>query len=346
MSSPTIGSYFEQARPEYYSQAVEAPWWNGHEHVTLAAGRHALLIAAEELLHRRARRIALPDYLCQTMVEPFAGRLDISFYPLTDSLEPRQGAFDAVQAGDAVLVCDYFGRKVPEGTVSEVARAHHRGVLVVSDTTHGPFTPPAWPFDLGVISLRKTLPLHDGAVLVGALIHPSKVSGTLSPDQVRSREAAATSKRICVEAGQDASGPAGHLSAFEAYLDTVREPTRMSSESATVLTMLDLAALARRRTDNSRALLKQLPVSAQPLPGYNESASAFVVVQVQSARLAQAALAAQGIFCPIHWPQPIELEGRPWRTDLLSIPVDHRYDADDMARIANALQDHLEAEKT
>lgn len=322
--------------------------WAEGPHLMLASGRHALMLVASELRRRGAARAYLPEYLCSSMLEPFAEVLEVEHYALTPDLQPVAGAFDNVSPGDALLVCDFFGRRAPTSTVDAVAAAGARDVIVVSDTTHSPFVAPPWVYDLNIISLRKTLPLHDGAVLMGALRPLAQPLVGLSTERLLARAGAASRKRVVVDTAGDPTAAMTELRDFEEYLAAVPAPASMSQESRRLLTELDLRALASRRSVNAEELLRLLDGAndVTPLPGYSAAcAPAFLTVRVPDARAVQRALAEQAIYCPIHWPQPRRLADRPWRSDLISLPVDHRYGVADMRRIAEALQTVLEDER-
>lgn len=350
MGSREIGSYFEDVAPEFETNSppsLPRPW-SDEPHLALATGRHALAVAARELLNRGIRRILLPDYLCASMVDPFSGMVKIDIYPLTTGLEPSEGAFKETGPGDAILVCAFFGRSTPSTTVDSVKAARRRGAVVVSDTTHSPFTQPSWPYDLNIISLRKTLPIHDGAALIGPLIHTPEPLKEVAQDAILTRSRAAKEKRNLVVSERSAEKSTHDLQRFERYLESLSDSARMSTASTHILRNLDLPALAQRRSRNLHYLLPlvhSIP-GVTPLPGYEEAyAPAYLTCRLPAARNIQVALASQGIYCPIHWPQPLSLKGRRWRHDLISLPIDHRYNEIDMGRIASSLRDCMKRGK-
>ncbi|WP_191564274.1 aspartate aminotransferase family protein [Janibacter melonis] len=279
------------------------------------------------------------------MLEPFEAVIDFTFYEMTWDLQPGPEELSRIGAGESVLICDYFGRSVPSSTSLAIEEARSRGVVVLSDTTHSPFTPPTWSFDLAIISLRKTLPIHDGAILVGALAHPPPEFEAVDESRIAAREAMAARKASLVAAGTDSGDEAAGLRDFENYLQTLDKPTAMSRKSRSIIDALNFEIIANRRRANADELLNRVEQinAVRALPDYSRTiVPAFITCQVSDARTVQQALSKQGIFCPVHWPRPDQLAATPWRNDLISLPIDHRYDRDDMVRISSALQHHLE----
>jgi hypothetical protein len=129
--------------------------------------------------------------------------------------------------------------------------------------------------------------------------------------------------------------------AFEAstaVLEAEVAAARCSERTTEVIRSLDYEALRARREANSRALRNHLAglggvavVAAAQIPSH-------LVVSVGDAAAVQAKMARQGVFCPIHWPRPERLRAIPRRVDLLSLPLDHRYDPTDMERVASTLK--------
>lgn len=115
------------------------------------------------------RRILVPTYFCEEVVAALESELPVVRYAdAPDAPPPR-----AIEAGpdDLVLVVNYFGAR--PATAVET-----RGV-VVEDLTHDPLgqASVASRADYSMASLRKTLPLPDGAVLwstAGRLLPPER----------------------------------------------------------------------------------------------------------------------------------------------------------------------------
>src|SRR5690606_8896529 len=111
-----------------------------------------------------------------------------------------------------------------------------------------------------------------------------------------------------------------------------------------VLASTDRDAVVEKRRANFRALETAItPLGLRPIvPLGDGCAPLFLPIRIDDRDAVRRALAAEGIFCPAHWPVPKTHEAgvatarRLYETEL-SLVVDQRYDETDMRRIAAAL---------
>jgi dTDP-4-amino-4,6-dideoxygalactose transaminase len=135
------------------------------------------------------------------------------------------------------------------------------------------------------------------------------------------------------------------LKSAEAFLDQHPTCTDVPQVILDQLAGLDWRETAIRRRANWQhlhellsgkveVLMHELPDEVVPL-GY--------VVCLGERERVRARLAAQRIFCPVHWPLPAEVERARFPAALalsetcLTLPIDQRYDAAEMERLAAAL---------
>lgn len=311
------------------------------------SGRSALGLIADALAAlARSPVVWLPAYCCESVVEPFTLRsLSVRFYGVGERLEN----LDADPApGDALLFIHYFGR-LNRGALSRVDELRRRGVYLIEDCVQAALTRGAGlSCDYALTSLRKLLPQPDGALLASRRL--------LSDTRIAAPDEAFVSARILGKlfrgAGRDAKVFLPLFDVSERRLDSQR-PRAMSWFSEAMLRAADLAEAARRRLRNEAALRRllseraaELPISLRCLQLAPEDGEVplGLVVEVDAVhrnRLRQH-LAAQSIFCPIHWgldhlpAAGFEAERR-LSTRLLTLPVDQRYDEADMRRVAEAI---------
>ncbi|MDY5154081.1 hypothetical protein [Actinobaculum suis] len=193
--------------------------------------------------------------------------------------------------------------------------------------------------DFAVASLRKWLPIPDGAWVAGP--------GITQPLSRSSHDAAVTSRtwqQICT--GQDCGA--------EALVDQALTPAPLSEISRGILRRLDTRALLERRLENSRALRAALKARIAELvnPGARGALrflgdGRFAVVidlPVPATRALQYAqtLAAQGVYSPAFWPPVRNSLADTWPA-VLALPIDQRYTPADMQvlarRVVRALHD-------
>ncbi len=332
-----IGSDFPLDVAMSAARPRRRPW--SDTTVMVETGRQAIAAIVTVLERSGASRIAVPAFVCDSMLAPIRARgWRIHDYPVLDDLSPDLSvARRMAQAGrvDAVLVMRYFGAAPTFAELSDVAAIRATGVAVIADETHLPFSMNQWGADFAYASLRKVLPTTDGAYL-------HMPAGTEVPMLRRARE---TGRYAAMASFDSRRGVTQHsrimLDASMALIERDAAPRRMSRRGRSLLDTLDLDAIAERRIANARALAAALDDVgiATAVPVRSLEVPSHLPVRVADPVATQAALARAEVYCPIHWPRPQGFATQEaWPDDLLSLPVDHRYDHVDMQRIAQELQ--------
>jgi hypothetical protein len=116
-------------------------------------------------------------------------------------------------------------------------------------------------------------------------------------------------------------------------------PTFPSCRTISELSRFDYKTILFKREQNTRELCALLnDAGVEIVSPINCLPAGFVVIRDESILQLRQKLATQKIFCPIHWPKPVDLpDAHPWRSDVMSLPIDHRYDLSDMHRLAEAI---------
>jgi len=132
--------------------------------------RHALTEALRVAEIGPGDAVLLPEFLCRDVLASLSELNAIPrWYPVGEDLTPV-GMPDAWPDARAVLAVDYFG--FPQPLEPFRAYAARTGVLIIEDNAHGFLSRDengqylGTRGDLGIFSLRKTLPLADGAALM------------------------------------------------------------------------------------------------------------------------------------------------------------------------------------
>ena len=343
--SRRIGGEFE-LDPADLAPAAENPplpsFGLPHE-AWLDTGRSALALIARRLASGEARpTVWLPAFGCESLVAPFTlNGLALRFYATGARLD-RVGA--EPRAGDALLFIHYFGRLHREA-LERAARWRSASVTVIEDCVQAPLTDGVGRAgDYVLNSWRKLLPQPDGALL-GAR---APLDDSLDPPD-EAFVSARSAGKLLRGAGADASQFLPLFDESEARLEANR-PRAMSWLSRRLLGAADLTAVAERRVANERVLrsaLRMLPAGAGIAPLQIDPAAGEVplgcVVTVDGGRrdALRRHLAANDIYCPVHWDlshvpagfdQEQELASR-----VLTLPVDQRCDERDMQRIVDVL---------
>ncbi len=311
-----------------------------------ALGRHAV---AELVAELKAQTIWVPEYFCHDVSECWRASVKVRLY-VDDPRRPEPD-FKSIQAGprDLVVAMNYFGTR--EGKPWAAWRRKHDCVLV-EDHSHDPFSP--WALksraDFAFASLRKTLPVADGAVLWSPAHLPLRGP---SDGHDWTGSAMKLAAMIWKTDYLEGKGTPDSKAAFRELQKGGEEQLERSAASAVSPWSEKYLALGvptgwrTRRRENTRALIENLSAwsAAKPLfttwPADGVPFAAVFVFPSQSVRDEyRAYLASKNVYCPIHWEAPggAREEVRDLAACVLTIPTDQRYSAADMQRVADILK--------
>lgn len=280
------------------------------------------------------RTLWLPHYLCADMDQPAGVR--VRSYGDGGDAPIEEGD---LAVGDMVLATAFFGAPVIESIRRLAAR--RRDVIWVEDRAQALLVPEeesladAWR----LYSPRKLLGVADGGLLVGRIdVLPSP---DLAPPP-REHLAAAPARAA-------ARSPAELQAAYARYREIERDhrvaDLAMSDRSREILSGTGIERLAERRRANFAILHQRLADVAAPVVARLRRSPApfgYPVLIERDRDGVAARLASDGFFCAVHWrdlvrgaadsPAALALASR-----MLTLPVDHRYGANEMDALADRL---------
>lgn len=316
----------------------------GLEHTLLCdTGRSAIRLA---LRHWRGRGgsgcIHLPDYLCPSVSEAcVAEGHELRFYE--DCPGGAELATPPMPAkGDMVLGVHYFGI-ANRGFLSWLDRQPAgRPWAILEDCVQAPYTADAGrSADYVVASLRKWWPAPDGAILESRW--PLAESLEAADERFVSMRLAAKILR------QDRGKAEEYLPLIEEseHLLSTSPPRRMSWLSRRMLSRQDVSRAHLARRDNWRRLADAFAADALAGAGlsalYSELGAGEIPlafpVKVSGGRrdALRSHMMRHSIYCPIHWVIPagdaVSRRTSALSGEILSLPIDQRYDAEDMDRL-------------
>jgi hypothetical protein len=347
-----VGSDFESASIDILNPdaGTSPPWesrWNRINY--FESGRQALYYLALLYAKQGRSELLLPGLFCDSMIEPFlAAGYEIKPIPVGDDLLPLEGPQCKYPETSLILSIKYFGRPEGDAWSSAVTEQRSMGAAVISDDSHSLFDPPTLSADWRVASLRKTLPLPDGAFLIDTVTLDAVESDYLGTVDTQSpassiREKAMQAKSSWLNGFQTLDFRALFMRA-EKLTESTLMPHGMSESARGILERLDFAAIASRRRSNATVIGQGLDGTQYTSLFGDYSGPAFtpshLVIRGPAIMQLRSYLAKRQVYCPVHWPMPELLPVQyPWPDGFMSIPIDQRYDEPDMQRVVKIIKE-------
>lgn len=322
------------------------PEFVGKRSVRCDSGRSALLLAIQhwQREHSQCTDVWIPSYLCSS-VSSVIRRAGLRVQVYQDAPgEVLSFNFPVPQEDDLVLVVHYFGH-VNSRALRWLSGESLRSWGVIEDCVQSPYSEGVGVVgDYAITSLRKWWSAPDGATL-------HFQGGNWEP-VLHEPDEGFVSRRLLAKLlrplGQQAEGR--HLALLaeaEAQLDESTVARRASWVSEVLLATVDLYSMCQQRRQNWLRLATALsaigcsdrvlrPVNAELAS--NVTPLAFPVRVEASYRDAlRLRLASRQIFCPIHWAIDEQGPAADLARSMLSLPIDQRYNDDDMRVIVQEI---------
>lgn len=320
----------------------------------LSTGRQAIRLCLQDA-RIKVRRALLPEYTCASVIQAFQEEgFDLLYYPLDDKLTCAYSDLNRLARDHPVgvlLFHAFFGFDT-----LKVDAPLSPDLCVICDATQSFFSGIDYPgAHYRVASLRKWGPFLDGG-FCGKSQGRFDLKGPFPEDGelVQVMGEAFDLKTRYIEEGQ---GPK------QAYLQLYRQAAsllasrqnfyQMSGQALKSYGATDFEAVAQRRRANYQALWDYPDWDAigQPLFPLSDRRTVplyFPFLVKEGGRQAlQSFLISRDVYAPLIWPRPVQIPeealsgpARRLYEHLLVLPIDQRYDCQDMARIKGLLDEY------
>lgn len=314
-TAKTIGGYFQltlEQGKEYYPDLIK-----------LNTSRNAFEYI---LIIKGYTKVYFPYYTCEVMLEPLI-RLNIpyQFYRINDELEP---IFDfEVGPTECLLYTNYFGLKQ-----ATVKRLRENISNLIIDNAQAFFSKPLSGTDT-FYSCRKFFGVPDGAYL------------QIDTDERLVLEKDYSANRLSHLTNSIDFGIEHSYSKFLENEEKLKDNDikYMSSLTQALLGNISYREIKNKRIENFSFLHENLFLANELAIDFTEGTPALVYPLLISKKGIKAKLIENKIFIPTYWPNVFK-----WTTEktfeyqlakhALYLPIDQRYDLNDMAYIIDVLK--------
>lgn len=329
---------------------------SGKESMFLRSGREALLLAAltvRKLKNNHGLKILLPAYCCWSMSAPFekAG-IKVVYYRLNEDLTIELDYLEYLlqkERPHAILTMNYYG-SASTGKAIELVKKHDDKVVIIEDFSHCTFSF-KWIYnsqvDIYVSSIRKSIGICDGAVILSNIpLCKGYVQKEIN-DFSKIRYAAQIEKNR-YKWNNNQENKKDFLSAIrkgECIINKFEDVRPMSDLAKQMLRQVNGEEIAYARRENMYHLMRLLNDKVRMVPGLERclgGAPFSLPILVENRDEVQGHLAKEGVYAPVLWPvckeaQSVCAVSKTMGEQMLSIPIDQRYDWNDMELIAERI---------
>jgi hypothetical protein len=323
----------------------------GRELTYLRTGREALMYASCNCKPGKEAVILCPAYCCWSMTAPFEFTgWTIVYYRLNEDLTIDEVYLDKLFRGcrpDAILTMNFYGSADTRRAIAKV-KAFNEKITVIEDFSHCTFCLDKIfneQVDYYVTSIRKSIGVCDGALVLSK--HPTNrhYIGSEAPDFCVLRKGAQKMKgRYAYSKSFDVKDVfLSELRQGEEMIDKLDDVHPISEISDKMIASINGEEIAFARRENMKHLWTLLNGKIKIIPGLERSfdgAPFSLPILVENRDVVQKQLAKKGVYAPVLW--PIDEKARKicevsaYVSDhILSIPIDQRYNYDDIEDIAS-----------
>lgn len=348
---------------EYHSAFLPDGYFDSFQslgHCTwLRSGREALhLVALNIKRNKREPIVLMPAYCCHSMVDPFekAG-WKVVYYRLNEDLTADLDYLTHLLVTvrpTATLTMNFYGSASTSVAVSHIKYGYSE-CLCIEDFSHCTFSladihnPQV---DYYVTSIRKSIGVCDGAVVISHEALEEKWVEVGDTEFVNTRLDCQKLKAqyIYSQRADKKNIFFPELRRQEGELDNFSGVHHISKTGEAMLKTVNGEMIRYARQNNMKHLLERLSGKVESVPGIErcvEGAPFSFPIIVENRDVVQKKLAQQGVYAPVLWPIADEARAvcpvsAKMADKMLSLPIDQRYNYDDIEDIASIVLNILQ----
>ena len=310
----------------------------------LSGGKSAIEFILKDISFKKDEVLLVPSFLCPTIIS-FIKRLDIKyeFYNVKKNLsidldELQKKSYD--YNVKCIFFINYFGFYHSEETIRVLKELQENGIVLIEDAVQMFWLDRNEKFigDYVFNSYRKFLPIDGSLLLCSNLVEIKEPKDSYYKYMKIAREQ--KTRYIYEKEGSEEEFLSSFSKAHSAYYER-NKIFGINTESEEFLNYINFDELTNRRNENFKYVYKELKKIKNIKVLFDESnlnGNIPLVIPILTSERDKVRLSLMGkkIYCPIHW----DLSNEEWidrfgdstyiSNNILSIPIDWRYDLNDM----------------
>lgn len=334
--------------PDGYFEGLKK---NDRELTYIRTGREALMYASCNCKPGKEAVILCPAYCCWSMIAPFEFTgWTIVYYRLKEDLTIDEDYLNSLLNNcrpDAILTMNFYGSADTRVAIAKV-KAFNDKVTVIEDFSHCTFCLDKIfneQVDYYVTSIRKSIGVCDGALVLSKqptnrkyIVAEAPNFGMLRKDAQKMKGRYTFSKSL-----YDKDVFLSELRRGEEMIDKLDGVHPISEISEKMIASINGEEISFARRENMKHLWTLLNGKIKMITGLEKSfdgAPFSLPILVENRDAVQKQIAQKGVYAPVLW--PIDEKARKtcevsaYVSDhMLSIPIDQRYNYDDIEDIAS-----------
>ena len=328
----------------------------GSDSAWFSTGRSATLYVLDTIEQRKQevkKVVVLPPFTCHTVIEPFLSKgYEVHTYhvgkDLMSPIDEIRSIVNAVQPG-VFLFHRFFGKDTVKGIDTFIPELRQKGIIVIEDCTQCLYSSfKKSDADYFVGSIRKWCSVPDGGFAVcreGVFKNkPTQMDIAL---QNAKKEASVLKYEYLFERKGDKSLFLNKYREAEDILDAQNSYYTISDLSALIQNNLDIQHLTQRRRVNYQVIESKLSECQNVKLVFEhieeDEVPLYCPILCFERQKIQKTLVANRIYAPVVWPKAdccpeVDKDSEYVYEHILCIPIDQRYDQDDMERVVEVIR--------
>ena len=330
----------------------------GRELTYLRTGREALMYAALNCRPGKDAVIMCPAYCCWSMTAPFEYTgWTVVYYRLNEDLTIDEDYLEGLLSDcrpDAILTMNFYGSASTRSAIAKV-KAYNEKITVIEDFSHCTFCLDKVfndSVDFYVTSIRKSIGICDGALVLSKKPTNKCFIGGVAPTfgEIRLVAQRQKGRYAFTKSSVDKNVFLSEIRQGETMIDSLDGVHPISDISEKMIATINGEEIAFARRENMKHLWELLEGRVGMIPGLERclDGSPFSLpILVENRDIVQKKLAQEGVYAPVLWPicetaKKVCKVSANMSDCMLSLPIDQRYNYDDIEDIASIVLNILQ----